>query len=72
MTILEQYINDLTNSCSYLNQVVSDEGIDKNRINELIDGIEYQLGLPVVAESSEDLSTFNQTITDAKAYLSTL
>ena len=72
MVALEQYINDLTNSCSYLDQVVSDKSVDKSRINELIVGVEYQLGLPLVSQSSEDLSEFKQAVDSAKAYMSTL
>lgn len=68
MADLTQYIADLTNGCAYLDQLVSEGSTDITRINEIIKGIEYQLGLSIVATSSEDLSSFNSSITAAKSY----
>ena len=68
MADLTQYIADLTNGCTYLDQLVSEGSTDVTRINEIIKGIEYQLGLSIVATSSEDLSSFNSSITAAKSY----
>ena len=68
MADLTQYIADLTNGCTYLDQLVSEGNTDVTRINEIIKGIEYQLGLSIVATSSEDLSLFNSSITAAKSY----
>ena len=68
MADLTQYIADLTNGCTYLDQLVSEGSTDVTRINEIIKGIEYQLGLSIVATSSEDLSSFNSSITAAKNY----
>jgi hypothetical protein len=72
MADLTQYITDLTNGCAYLDQLVSEGSTDVTRINEVIKGIEYQLGLSIVATSSEDLSLFNSSITAAKSYLETI
>ena len=69
MANLTQYITDLTNGCAYLDQLVSDGSTDVIRINEVIKGIEYQLGLSIVSESSEDLTSFNFSVTAAKNYL---
>jgi hypothetical protein len=72
MSNLSQYITDLTNGCSYLDQLVSGGSTDTTRINEVIKGIEYQLGIEIVATSSEDLSIFNSSIATAKSYLETI
>lgn len=72
MASLTQYITDLTNGCAYLDQLISDSSTDQVRINEVIEGIEYQLGLSVVSESLEDLTSFNSSVTAAKAYLAGL
>lgn len=72
MANLTQYITDLTNGCAYLDQLVSDGSTDVIRINEVIKGIEYQLGLSIVSESSEDLTSFNFSVTAAKNYLAGL
>jgi hypothetical protein len=69
MSNLSQYITDLTNGCSYLDQLVSGGSTDTTRINEVIRGIEYQLTLKVVAESSEDLTSFVLSVDSAKKYL---
>ena len=68
MADLTQYIADLTNGCTYLDQLVSEGSTDVTRINEIIKGIEYQLGLSIVATSSEDLSSCNSSITAAQSY----
>ena len=72
MSNLSQYITDLTNGCSYLDQLVSGGSTDTTRINEVIKGIEYQLGIQIVATSSEDLSIFNSSVATAKSYLETI
>lgn len=72
MSNLSQYITDLTNGCSYLDQLVSGGSTDTTRINEVIKGIEYQLGIEIVATSSEDLSIFNSSVATAKSYLETI
>ena len=69
---LTTYITDLTNGCSYLDQLIADESTDQVRINEIIKGIEYQLRLSVITESSEDLTLFNSSVTAAKTYLAGL
>jgi len=66
---LQTYTTDLTNSCAYLDQLVSDQTTDSVRLSEVISGIEYQLALPVVAESSEDLTSFVLSVDSAKEYL---
>jgi hypothetical protein len=72
MADLTQYITDLTNGCAYLDQLVSNGSTDVTRINEVIKGIEYQLGISMVSESSEDLTSFNSSLTAAKNYLAGL
>jgi len=72
MADLTQYITDLTNGCAYLDQLVSNDSTDVTRINEVIKGIEYQLGISMVSESSEDLTSFNSSLTAAKNYLAGL
>jgi hypothetical protein len=72
MITLEQYITDITNGCAYLDQLLSDQSTDTQRINEVIRGIEYQLAITIVAESSEDLSSFASSVENAKNYLSTI
>ena len=72
MADLTQYITDLTNGCAYLDQLVSDGSTDVIRINEVIKGIEYQLGISLVSESSEDLTSFNSSVSAAKNYLAGL
>lgn len=69
MADLTQYITDLTNGCTYLDQLVSDGSTDVTRINEVIKGIEYQLGIEIVATSSEDLTSFVLSVDSAKKYL---
>ena len=46
---LTQYITDITNGCTFLDSLVSDSSTDATRIQEVIDGIEYQMGLSIVA-----------------------
>ena len=72
MAGLTQYITDLTNGCDYLDQLVSDSSTDQVRINEVIEGIEYQLGLPMVTESDENLNDFHSSVAAGKAYLAGL
>ena len=69
MADLTQYITDLENGCAYLDQLVSDGSTDVTRINEVIKGIEYQLGLSIVSESSEDLTSFVLSVDSAKNML---
>lgn len=72
MVTLAQYITDLTNGCAYLDQMVSTSNQDQTRIKEIIDGIEYQLSLPMVTESDEDLNDFHSSVAAGKAYLAGL
>lgn len=69
---LSTYITDLTNGCSYLDQLVSDGSTDSVRLNEVIDGIEYQLALSIVANSDQDLTAFDSSVAAAKTYLNGL
>ena len=72
MVTLAQYITDLTNGCDYLDHMVSTSNQDQTRIKEIIDGIEYQLSLPMVTESDEDLNDFHVSVSAGKAYLAGL
>ena len=72
MANLTQYITDITNGCTFLDSLVSDSSTDATRIQEVIDGIEYQLGLPIVADSDEDLTSFQSSVPAAKTYLAGL
>ena len=69
---LTTYITDLTNGCTFLDSLVSDESTDATRIQEVINGIEYQMGLSIVADSDEDLTSFQSSVTSAKTYLAGL
>jgi len=69
---LTTYITDLTNGCTFLDSLVSDKSTDASRIQEVIAGIEYQMGLSIVADSDEDLSSFKSSVSDAKTYLAGL
>ena len=72
MVNLTQYITDITNGCTFLDSLVSDSSTDATRIQEIIDGIEYQMGLSIVADSDEDLTSFQSSVTAAKTYLAGL
>ena len=72
MVNLTQYITDITNGCTFLDSLVSDSSTDATRIQEVIDGIEYQMGLSIVADSDEDLTSFQSSVTAAKTYLAGL
>tara|TARA_Y100000401_G_C8287227_1_gene206712 strand:+ start:571 stop:804 length:234 start_codon:yes stop_codon:yes gene_type:complete len=77
MTLLEQYIQDLTESCKYLDAQVAAKTTEKTpyntwKIQEAVDGVKYQLNLDEVKNSSEDLSTFNTSVSNAEAYIKTL
>ena len=72
MANLTQYITDITNGCTFLDSLVSDSSTDATRIQEVIDGIEYQMGLSIVADSDEDLTSFQSSVTAAKTYLAGL
>lgn len=63
---IEQYITDLTNGCLFLDTLVSENG-DISRVQEIVDGIEYQLTL--VAESDKDLTLFQNSVNAAKTYI---
>ena len=65
---LTQYITDLTNGTTYLDELVADSG-DKTRVKEVMDGIKYQMSLPLVADSDEDLSAFQTSVDAAQTYL---
>ncbi len=69
---LTTYTTDLTNGCTFLDSLVSDKSTDASRIQEVIAGIEYQMGLSIVADSDEDLSLFKSSVSDAKTYLAGL
>ena len=69
---LSQYITDITNGCTYLDGLVSDSSTDAARIQEVIDGIEYQMNLSMVTDSDEDLTTFQSSVSAAKTYLTGL
>ena len=77
MTLLEQYIQDLTESCKYLDAEVAAKTTEKTpfdtwKIQEAVDGVKYQLNLDEVKSSSEDLSAFNASVTNAETYIGTL
>lgn len=67
---LTQYITDLTNGTTYLDELVADSG-DKTRVKEVMDGIKYQMSLPLVADSDEDLSAFQTSVDAAQTYIDT-
>ena len=77
---LTQYITDLTNSCNYLNEQVAakstetfhDGEKDVYKVQAVVDGIKYQLSLDIVSSSSEDLSAFNNSVSAAETYISSL
>ena len=77
---LSQYIADLTNACTYLDEQVSAKSTetffngtsDVYKVQALVDGIKYQLSLDVVSSSSEDLSAFNNSVSAAKTYIASL
>tara|TARA_E500000305_G_C3820860_1_gene142791 strand:+ start:259 stop:492 length:234 start_codon:yes stop_codon:yes gene_type:complete len=77
MTLLQQYIQDLTESCKYLDAQVAAKTTEKTpfdtwKIQEAVDGVKYQLSLDEVKNSSEDLSAFNTSVTNAETYIGTL
>ena len=77
MTILAQYIQDLTESCKYLDAQVAAKTTEKTpfdtwKIQEAVNGVKYQLALDEVKNSSEDLSAFNTSVTNAESYIKTL
>ena len=77
---LTQYITDLTNSCNYLNEQVAAKSTEKYydgekdvyKVQAVVDGIKYQLSLDIVSSSSEDLSAFNNSVSAAETYISSL
>ena len=69
---LTTYITDLTNGCTFLDSLVSDKSKDATRIQEVIAGIEYQMGLPIVTEGDKNLTSFKSSVSDAKTYLAGL
>ena len=77
MTILAQYIQDITNGCNYLDAQVAAKTTEKTpygtwKIQEAVDGVKFQLALDEVKNSSEDLSAFNTSVTNAESYIKTL
>ena len=77
MTSLEQYIQDLTNGCAYLDALVASKTTEKtphgtSKIQDAVDGVKYQLALDEVKNSSEDLSAFNTSVSNAESYIATL
>ena len=77
---LSQYITDLTNSCNYLDEQVAAKSTEKffngitdvYKVQALVDGIKYQLSLDIVSSSSEDLTAFNNSVSNAETYISSL
>ena len=77
---LSQYIIDLTNACNYLNEQVAsnstetffNDTTDVYKVKALVDGIKYQLSLDIVSSSSEDLTAFNNSVSNAETYISSL
>ena len=69
---LTTYITDITNGCTFLDSLVSDKSKDATRIQEVIDGIEYQMGLSIVTESDKNLTSFKSSVSAAKTYLTGL
>ena len=77
---LSQYITDLTNACNYLDEQVDASSTetffngttDVYKVQALVDGIKYQLSLDIVSSSSEDLSAFNNSVSAAETYISSL
>ena len=77
MTLLQQYITDITNGCAYLDALVAAKTTEKTpygtwKIQEAVDGVKYQLNLDEVKNSSEDLSAFNTSVSNAESYIATL
>lgn len=77
MTLLQQYIQDLTESCKYLDAQVAAKTTEKTpfdtwKIQDAVNGVKYQLSLDEVKNSSEDLSAFNTSVTNAETYIATL
>ena len=77
MTLLEQYIQNLTNGCAYLDALLSSKTTDKTphvtwKIQDAVDGVKYQLALDEVKNSSEDLSAFNTSVSNAETYIASL
>lgn len=77
MTSLQQYITDITNGCAYLDAQVASKTTEKTpygtwKIQEAVDGVKYQLNLDEVKNSSEDLSAFNTSVSNAESYIATL
>jgi len=77
MSLKEQYIQDLTESCKYLDAQVAAKATEKTpygiwKIQEAVDGVKFQLGLDEVKNSSEDLSAFNTSVSNAETYIATL
>ena len=77
MTSLEQYIQDLTNGCAYLDALVAAKTTENTphgtwKIQDAVDGVKYQLALDEVKNSSEDLSAFNTSVSNAESYIATL
>lgn len=74
---LSQYITDITNGCAYLDSQVAAKTTEKTKlgtwkIQEAVDGVKYQLALDEVKNSSEDLSAFNTSVSNAESYIATL
>ena len=77
MSLKDQYITDITNGCNYLDAQVAAKTTEKTpygtwKIQEAVDGVKYQLALDEVKNSSEDLSAFNTSVSNAEAYIATL
>nr|BAR30773.1 hypothetical protein [uncultured Mediterranean phage uvMED] len=77
MTLLQQYIQDLTESCKYLDAQVAAKTTEKTpfdtwKIQDAVNGVKYQLSLDEVKNSSEDLSAFNTSVSNAETYIATL
>ena len=74
---LSQYITDLTNGCAYLDEQVTAKTTETTvygtlKLQEAVYGVKYQLALDEVKNSSEDLSAFNTSVSNAESYIATL
>lgn len=69
---LTNYIADLTNGCAYLDSQVSANSTDKDKLQMTVDGLKTYLTYTEVSSSSENLASFNTSITNAENYIATL
>ena len=77
MTSLEQYIQDLTNGCAYLDALVASKTTETTvygtlKLQEAVDGIKATLALDIVSSRGTDLTAFNTSVSNAETYIATL